>query len=143
MIIPDANLLIYAYDNRAPYHQQARKWWEEALSGTEAVGIPWIVVLAFTRLMTHPQICENPLPAGTVREIVLKWTQFPHVRLLSPSDNSLETFFDLLADAGMGGNLSTDALITLHAREHSARIYTNDRDFARFKGIRVVNPLGG
>ena len=41
----------------------------------------------------------------------------------------------------MGGNLSTDALIAVHAREHSATIYSNDRDFDRFKGIKRVNPL--
>jgi len=41
----------------------------------------------------------------------------------------------------MGGNLATDALIALHAREHSAKIHSNDRDFDRFPGIKWVNPL--
>jgi uncharacterized protein len=41
----------------------------------------------------------------------------------------------------MGGNLTTDALIALHAREHSATIYSNDLDFGRFPGIKWVNPL--
>lgn len=141
MIIPDTNLLVYAYDSTAPQHQAARDWWESCLSGSESIGIPWIVVLAFTRLMTHPHICSNPLPVNTVREITTQWLSFPHVRLLNPSDNSLETFYDLLTNAGMGGNLSTDALIALHAREHSARIHSNDRDFDRFSGIRTHNPL--
>ncbi len=141
MIIPDTNLLVYAYDSTVPQHDKAKAWWQAALSGSESIGIPWIVLLAFTRLMTHPQICANPLATETVREIAGSWLSFSHVRLLNPSDSSLETFFDLLADAGMGGNLSMDALIALHAREHSARVYTNDRDFGRFAGVRTVNPL--
>ena len=38
MIIPDANLLIYAHDETSPWHGQARAWWEATLSGTEPVG---------------------------------------------------------------------------------------------------------
>jgi len=41
----------------------------------------------------------------------------------------------------MGGNLTTNALIAVHAREHSATIYSNDRDFDRFSGIKRANPL--
>jgi len=141
MIIPDANLLIYAHDSRPPQHIAAKNWWEGALSGSEAVGIPWIVVLAFTRIMTHPQISQNPLGIQQVREIVEDWFDTPSVRLIQPSDRALPVFFDLLEDARMGGNLSTDALIALHAREHSATIYSNDRDFDRFSGIKWVNPL--
>jgi toxin-antitoxin system PIN domain toxin len=141
MIIPDANVLIYAYDSTARLHNQARGWWEAVLSGNEPVGIPWIVVLAFTRLMTHPQICENPISTEQVREIIMEWTRLDHVRLLNPAEDSVGTYFNLLADAGIGGNLSTDALIALIAREHSATIYSNDRDFGRFKGLKVINPL--
>ena len=66
MIVPDANLLIYAYDTTSPHHAKARTWWEERLSGDEPVGIPWVVVLAFTRLLTHPAVCAAPHdgPAG-------------------------------------------------------------------------------
>jgi len=26
MIVPDVNLLVYAYDSKAPHHPQARAW---------------------------------------------------------------------------------------------------------------------
>ncbi len=141
MILPDANILIYAYDETSPYHKKARAWWEGALSGGESIGIPWVVLLAFTRLMTHPQLCEDPLSTNQVRAITTVWWSCPHVRTLNPSENATERFFDLLEEAGTGGNLSTDALITLHAMEHSATVFSNDRDFDRFQGIRRVNPL--
>jgi predicted nucleic acid-binding protein len=109
MIIPDTNLLIYAHDESCPQHRKALEWWQRTLGGSETVGIPWIVLLAFTRLLTSPQICLDPLTVGQVRE--------------------------------MGGNFCTDALIALHAREHSAVVYSNDRDFDRFPGLKWVNPL--
>jgi uncharacterized protein len=141
MIIPDANLLIYAHDEAAPLHAKARAWWESALGGVEPVGLVWVVVLAFTRLLTHPTISQNPLSVAEVREMVERWMGCPSVRLLGLSDQALPRFFDLLETAGGGGNLSTDALIALHAMEHSATVFSNDRDFDRFPAIKRVNPL--
>lgn len=141
MIVPDANLLIYAHDRRSPFHKKAKDWWSKVLSGTEPVGIPWVVVLAFTRLMTHPQICENPLSVEQARELAVGWMKYPHVRLLSVSGGALNRFFDLLEEAGSGGNLSSDALIAMHALEHSGTIFSNDRDFDRFSGVKRINPL--
>jgi toxin-antitoxin system PIN domain toxin len=141
MIIPDANLLIYAHDECAPQHAKARAWWESALSGTEPVGLVWVVVLAFTRLLTHPTLAQNPLSVAEVRQMVEQWLACPHVRILGLSGQALPRFFDLLEMAGSGGNLSTDALIALHAMEHSATVFSNDRDFDRFPGIKRINPL--
>jgi toxin-antitoxin system PIN domain toxin len=141
MIIPDVNLLIYAYDSISPLHSKSREWWENVLSGDEPVGIPWVVVLAFTRLMTHPTLCTNPLTPEQVRERVDIWLEQPHVRMLSPAPETIRTFFELLESAGMGGNLSTDALIAAHAIENSGTVYSNDRDFGRFEGLKWINPL--
>jgi hypothetical protein len=141
MIIPDANLLIYAHDEAAPQHRRAREWWESVLSGTESVGLVWVVVLAFTRLLTHPQLSQNPLSVAEVRDMVGQWLDCPNVRLLSLSEQALPRFFALLEEAGGAGNLSTDALIALHAMEHSATVFSNDRDFDRFAGVRRINPL--
>lgn len=41
MILVDANLLIYAINEDAPYHLEAKVWWEAALSGNKVVGIPY------------------------------------------------------------------------------------------------------
>lgn len=141
MIIPDVNLLIYAYDATSPNHLRARAWWEAVLSGVEPVGIPWIVVLAFVRLMTHPTLSENPMTIAQVRKAVTAWLQVGHVRLLSPSPASLTTFFSLLDAANKGGNLSTDAMIAALASEHGGCIYSNDNDFSVFPNVVWKNPL--
>lgn len=141
MIVPDVNLLIYAHDETSPHHAESRDWWESALSGSEPVGLVWVVVLAFTRLLTHPHLSRNPLSVSEVREMVEQWMGCPCVRLLGLSGQGLARFFDLLEAADRGGNLSTDALIALHAMEHSATVFSNDHDFDRFPGVKRVNPL--
>ena len=141
MIVPDANLLIYAYDSTSPHHDRAKDWWEEVLSGDEPIGVPWVVVLAFTRLMTHSAICCDPLTTGQARKCVEHWLAQPGERVLSPSPGTLVRFFDLLDSVGLGGNFATDALIAAHALENTATVYSNDRDFGRFTGLRWRNPL--
>jgi predicted nucleic acid-binding protein len=100
MIIPDANLLIYAHDEACPRHARALDWWQRTLAGPETVGIPWIVLLAFARLLTSPQICLNPLTTGQVREIAESWLTGPNVRMIQVSPRAVGGFFDLLEDAG-------------------------------------------
>lgn len=33
MIVPDLNLLLYAYNADAPEHHAARRWWEDLVNG--------------------------------------------------------------------------------------------------------------
>lgn len=141
MIVPDTNLLVYAHDLTAPAHQAARKWWEESLSGQEPVGVPWVVVLAFVRLMTHSTLSENPMSVEQARRCVMGWLEQPICRVLPAGPGTIERFFALLQGVGSGGNLCTDALIAAVAEEYGGTVYSTDRDFDRFDGIRWKNPL--
>lgn len=141
MIVPDANLLLYAYDESFSHHAAARGWWEQVMNGSEPVGLPPVVLLAFVRLATHPSVAAHPRSVAEVRVIVDSWLQTPHVRVLPTSVSLIGRFFDMLVAAGHGGNLSTDALIAAHTLDAGARLYTNDRDFGRFPGVVTVNPL--
>lgn len=141
MIVVDVNLLIYAYDSTAVHHASARNWWENVLSGTAPVGVPWVVVLAFTRLMTHPTLSENPMTVAQAHQAASAWLERDHVRLLSPTPETFELFFALLAQTGTGGNLSTDAMIASLAAEYGGRVYSTDLDFNRFPAVAWTNPL--
>ena len=43
MILPDINLLVYAYNDGAPHHEAAKRWREGLVNSTERVGVPWVV----------------------------------------------------------------------------------------------------
>jgi len=141
MIIPDVNILVYAYDSTSPCHERAREWWQQTLVGSESVGIPVVVIMAFIRLTTHTSLSGNPMAIPRARAIVSSWVAVDGVRVLSPTWETLSLMMELLEDAGVGGSLSTDALIAAHALEQRASVWSNDADFKRFPGVKVHNPL--
>ncbi|RME19921.1 MAG: type II toxin-antitoxin system VapC family toxin [Deltaproteobacteria bacterium] len=142
MIVPDVNLLVYAYDADMALHGPARKWWEELLSGTTPVGLCWSVMLGFVRLMTHPDVMENPLRPDTALSHVRQWLEQPCTEIIEPGPRHLDILSTILGHAGIAGNLTTDAHIAALAIEYRAELHSTDRDFGRFPGLRWRNPLG-
>ncbi len=61
MIIPDLNLLVYAYNASAPHQASARQWWEDTVGGHQPVGIPWVVALGFLRILTSLVVMVQPM----------------------------------------------------------------------------------
>lgn len=141
MIVPDVNLLVYAYNTGAPAHRVARRWWEDLLSGEQAIRLPWVVSCGFVRLMTHSTVLLTPLPTGDAVAHVRSWLAQPNVEVLNPGPRHLEYLARVLDQAGTGGNLVTDAHIAAMAMEMQAEVHSNDADFARFSGLRWHNPL--
>lgn len=142
MIIPDVNLLLYAYDDNSSHHPAALDWWEGLMDGDEDVGLPWIVINGFIRLMANPGVVSLAILPSAASDIVEDWLRHPHVAPINPGDNHLAYFRRYLAVPGAGPNLVTDAHIAALAAEHDAEVHTNnDSDFARFSGLRWRNPL--
>lgn len=141
MIVPDVNLLIYAVNADAPEHKRATAWWEQTLTGSETVGLPWMVVLAFIRLTTRRGFFHNSLSIEQAMNLVDEWLDQPSVVILEPTVNHLRTLRQLLVQAGTGGNLTSDAHLAAIAIEHGAELWSADEDFARFSGLKWRNPL--
>jgi toxin-antitoxin system PIN domain toxin len=141
VIIPDLNLLVYAHNEGATYHDSARRWWEGLVNGVERVGVPWVVSTGFVRLMTHPRVIVHPATPEQAVDYVREWFQFPHIIPINPGAEHLMHLRRSLSDAGVGANLVTDAHITALAMEYQAEVHSNDTDFSRFPGLRWRNPL--
>jgi toxin-antitoxin system PIN domain toxin len=141
VILPDVNLLVHAYNRESPRHAAARAWLENRLNATEPVGLAWVVLLGFIRLTTSRQILRHPWRPVDACGVVREWLGRPYVSPLHPGDRHAEILFDLLADVGAAGNLTTDAHLAALAIEHQAELHSTDTDFARFSGLRWVNPL--
>ena len=141
MILPDINLLVYAYSRRAPHHDGAKKWWEDLLNSDELVALPWVTSLGFIRLMTHRAVLVAPLePQQAVRH-VRTWLSRPNVETIDPGPSHLTILERLLGVLGVDGNLTTDAHLAAIAIEHQCELHSTDTDFARFPGLTWRNPL--
>jgi len=141
VIVVDANLLIYAYNSGSPRHTKARWWWEQALSGSEAAGLPWQSIAAFVRIMTDPRLPGQHFAAEEAAQIVDSWLQQPIVRALTPGEDHWLRFRSMVVEGQALGALVTDAQIAALTVEYGGVLYTTDRDFARFPGLRWKNPL--
>lgn len=141
MILVDANVLVYAVDADSPHHRPARRWLEEALSGTTHVGLAWIVILAFLRLTTRSGVLRTPLPPERAMGFVDEWLAQPYVRAVGPGEGHWPILRKLLRDSGTAGNLTSDAHLAAVAIELGASVCSTDADFERFPGIDRVNPL--
>lgn len=141
MIVPDLNLVIYAHNADAPDHAASRAWWEGLLNGQEPVGIPWVMVLGFIRLMTHRSVLVTPLQSQIALAHVRTWFTRPNVELIEPGSQHLDILDRLLSGVGTAGNLTTDAHLAALAIEHQCELHSNDTDFSRFPGLRWRNPL--
>lgn len=141
MIIPDLNLLVYAYDSTSPQHQAARKWWIGCMSGAESVGISWLVAFGFVRLWTNSRVFANPMTVEVATAHVESWLVRPMARMLNPGPKHAEIAFRFLRSEGQGGNLTTDEHLAALAVETGATLHTADTDFLRFQGVKWVNPL--
>ena len=141
MIVPDVNLLIYAHDEASPHHPSARAWWKGALNGDARVGIPWAVALGFVRLVTHPAVLRAPISPTSALDRVDTWFSCDDVMPLEPGPRHLAVVRSLFEATGVGGSLTTDTHIAALAIEHRAEVHSNDRDFERFPGLMLHNPL--
>ena len=68
MIVPDANLLLYAYDRESPFHERAKSWWESCMSGQETIGLTYPTLFAFLRISTNARIYANPMTLAEAAE---------------------------------------------------------------------------
>lgn len=141
MIILDANVLLYAYNASSEHHAACRAWVEQAFNGSEQIGLPWQTVLAFLRIATNSRVFERPLRASEAAAIVDEWLACPWVIVVQPDRDYWQLLKEQLHAAQVSGPLVTDAALATLALQQGARLCTTDRDFTRFGGLRLIDPL--
>ena len=141
MILPDANLLLYAYDQSSPFHSKAAAWFQNIMSRPGPVILLPAVVFGFVRISTHPRIFTSPLSVVEASGHVRSWLGRKQVRLHDMLLEDVNAALSLLDSAGTAGNLTTDAQIAAVALRLDSEVHTADLDFGRFAGVRFSNPL--
>ena len=141
MILVDANLLVYAYVETFPQHENARVWLDSQLNSTAPVGLPWPSILAFMRLVTNARIFERPATVEKAWNQVEEWLDCSPVWIPRPTERHREVLKSLLVDQSLQANLIPDTHLAALAIEHGLILYSTDGDFGRFPDLRWENPL--
>lgn len=140
-MLVDANILLYAVDETSPFHPAARDWLSGALNGCRRVGLPWMSLVAFVRISTHPRASLHPLQPAEATAFVDDWLAAGTAWIPHPGSAHAALFASLVEQGGLTGNLVTDAHLAAIAFEHGLEVVSADSDFARFTGLRWSNPV--
>jgi len=136
----DANILLYAYDSDSAHHEVCRSWLEAVFNSEEIVALPWQTLLAFVRISTNSRATKKPLQSAEACKIVSSWLHQANVSVIAAGERLWELLQDQIHEAQVTGPLVTDAALAALALEHGATLCSVDRDFRRFRGLRLIDP---
>jgi toxin-antitoxin system PIN domain toxin len=142
MIAIDSNILVYSVRADSPWHKRALECIRVLAESEATWAIPWPCIHEFLAVVTHPRIYKPPTP---LRDAILQvdyWMESPTLHLIGEDPGYWEHLKALLG-AGMAiGPLIHDARVAAICRSHGiTEIWSADRDYSRFEGMRVRNPL--
>lgn len=142
-ITVDINVLIGAVNKADPHQPACSSLIERLAGGPGPWHLFWPTLSGFIRIATHASITPRPLSVETATGVVEMLLESPAVRVHGELDG-FESFFAQAQSEARGGNDVPDAHLVALMRQHGVdTIYTRDRGFRRFDGIRVRDPAAG
>ena len=143
MIAVDTNILVYAHRGDSPHHDRASAALKVCAQSRQDWCIPWPCIHEFFAVVTHLRISSPPAPPENAIDQINAWLESPSLVLLGETDTHWPTLQALLAKARTVGPAVHDARIAALCLQHGVReIWSADRDFRSFSGLKVVNPVG-
>jgi toxin-antitoxin system PIN domain toxin len=139
----DVNILIYAFNHDSELHIKAASFIEHIAKSNETWAMPWPTVHAFLRITTHPGILLKPLTSDNAWDAIDQIISLPQLYFISEDHEEFRNYYEhLIRSMHFRGNAIPDAHIAALLHIHGVSVfYTNDRDFLKFKGLKISNPL--
>ena len=142
MIAVDTNILIYAYRTDSPHFHRASSRLRSLAEAPAAWAIPWPCMHEFLAIVTHPRVFVPPSPIEDALRQVEIWLESPSLTLLAEAEDYWRDLRALVISGRIAGPRIHDAKIAALCRQHGVHeLWSADRDFSRFGGLKVVNPL--
>ncbi len=144
MIAVDTNILVHAHREDATWHDAADARLKELAEGPSPWAMAWPCIHEFLAIVTHPRIFAPPTPLARAIDQVEAWLESPSLSLLGEAEGYWARLRSALEAGRVAGPAVHDARIAAICLQHGVReLWSSDRDFAKFRALRVVNPLAG
>jgi uncharacterized protein len=140
MILPDVNVLIYAFRKGVPEHATCRQWLDDIVLGDARFGLSLQVLSAVVRITTHRRVYAAPSTLEDALGFCEDLINQPHCQIVQPGERHWEIFKRLCIETNTRGAMATDAWFAALAIEWGCEWVTLDRDYARFPGLRWQLP---
>jgi len=141
VILPDVNVLVYAFRSDAAGHRDYRAWLHATVNGDQAYGIAPQVLSWFVRVTTNRRVFARPSKIDEALHFCDTLLGQPHCQVVQPGPRHWKIFADLCRTSKATGNLVADAWLAALAIESGCEWMTADRDYARFEGLRWRTPV--
>ncbi len=106
--------------------------------------IPWPCVHEFLSVVTSPRIYKTPSPLSVAIGQIDLWLECPTMSIIGETEAHWSTLTQLLIAGKIAGPMVHDARIMAICKQHGVTTFWSaDRDFSRFTGVKIVNPLHG
>jgi hypothetical protein len=140
VILPDVNVLIYAFRRDTAQHALCKAWLDNVVAGDTRFGISELVLSAVVRIVTNTRIFVEPSTLDESLGFCESLLGQAHCEVVRPGERHWTLFTRLCQETGTKGPRVTDAWFAALALEHGCTWITYDRDFARFPGLDWQEP---
>jgi uncharacterized protein len=141
VILPDVNILVYAFRPDLPEHEAHRSWLRRTLENESRFAVSDLVMSGFLRVVTNARVFIRPDPLEDALAFVEAIRTRPNCTTVRPGARHWPIFVRLCREANAKGPLVADAYHAALAIEAGCEWITTDRDFARFPGLRWAQPV--
>lgn len=141
MILPDVNVLLYAFRRDSPGHSRYKEWLDRVVNAEDAYGMSPQVLCSVARIATHSRVYVTPSRLDEALAFARVLLEQPRCTVVTPGVRHFQIFEDLCRSAAASGNLVQDAWFAALAIESGCEWITTDTDFARFRGLRWRRPF--
>ncbi len=141
IVLPDVNILVYAFRRESTQHQQYATWLADLLSGADELALTESTLTGFLRIVTNARIYADPAPTSEALRFLHVMRSARRHRWVTVTDAVWSTFATIAGgDKQVRGNLVPDAWLAALALAHGCHLAMADRGFARFGRLQWFDP---
>jgi uncharacterized protein len=139
VILPDVNILIYAFRTDVAEHRVCNPWLTDVVASDRRFAISPLALSALVRITTG-RTYAVPSTLEEAFGFCNYLTAQPNCQIVEPGERHWDIFQRLCHETSTRGPRVTDAWFAALAIEWGCEWVTMDRDFARFPGLKWSVP---
>jgi toxin-antitoxin system PIN domain toxin len=136
VILPDVNVLIYAFRTDVPEHAICNPWLTAAVASDARFGLSRLALAALVRITTNARLHRGPSSLAEAFTFCDYLLAQPNCHVVEPGERHWEIFQRLCRETATAGPRVTDAWFAALAIESDCEWITFDRDYVRFPGLK-------
>ncbi len=138
----DTNVLIYAADEKSPFHSASTTLRDRGLKGEISLCVTPQVLMEFFAIVTDPKRVAKARDRVDALREVEKYVRAKNVSVIYSQPQTFDQSLELLKEYPLTGQAIFDLqLVATMLSNGVRRIYTyNQADFAKYREVEVLSP---